>query len=114
MRIFPILFAFFLIGLLLWDFIFLPKSSRRILKILAWIFGMGAAVSIDPRAVSHISGWIGLGRPVDGVLYFVVVILIREFFLSRVRRTQLENQMTQLVRRIAIEQRSQKVFQDHH
>ena len=48
------------------------------------------------------AGALGVGRGVDLVMYFTVVVLVRELFISRARFTQLDNQLTRLVRAEAI------------
>ncbi|MCM2278500.1 MAG: DUF2304 family protein [Oligoflexia bacterium] len=100
--LFPLLFTIFLFALFAWDFLFLPRNSRRVLHVLAALFFLGGLVALYTEPFSRLAIAVGLGRPVDGVLYVVVVVLIREFFLSRIRHATLEREMTLLVRRLAI------------
>ena len=95
---FKIIFAVFILALLAFDSIFLPNSARRTRRLLAVVFiGAGvAALFQDP--IARLAETLGVGRGVDLVMYFVVVILVRELFLSRARFTQLDSQLTRLVR----------------
>lgn len=80
-----------------------PGKSRRILHILGVLFVFGAVVALYPEPFVQLAARVGLGRAVDGVLYVAVVILVREFFLSRVRHRALEREFALLVRRLALQ-----------
>jgi hypothetical protein len=99
---FPVLFAGFLIAILVIDGIFLPRSSRRMLRLLAVLFAGAALVAIFQEPLFFLASRLGVGRPVDLVMYVVVVILVRELLLSRARFVQLESQVTTLARAEAL------------
>jgi hypothetical protein len=99
---FQILFVLFLLLLVVFDRIFLPNSARRMRRLLTAVFLLTAVVAVFQRPVGLLAEKLGVGRGVDLVIYFVVVILVREFFLSRARFTALDSQVTRLVRADAI------------
>lgn len=101
---FEIIFVGFLLSLLAFDSIFLPNSARRTRRLLSVVFIGAGLAAMFPNVVSKLADIVGVGRGVDLVIYFVVVILVRELFLSRARFTQLDAQLTRLVRADAIRQ----------
>jgi len=100
---FPLFFAASLVGIILVDWICLPKSARRAWVVMAFIFGVAAFLSIYQKPLASLPGLIGIGRPVDAVLYIATAVLVREFFLSRIRQRDLQSQITSLVRQIALD-----------
>jgi hypothetical protein len=91
-----------LIALLIWDWLFMPKSMRRALWLMATVFAFIGVVSFFPELITAAANQVGVGRGVDLLLYLGLIILIREYFLSRARQSALESQITQLVREIAV------------
>src|SRR6185312_16392125 len=100
---FPVIFAALLLGIVCLDYICLPKSARRAWRFMALILGGGAAFALYQKPLDLLPKLLGVGRPVDAVLYLVTAILVREFFLSRFRHRETQAQITQLVRELAIE-----------
>ena len=88
------------------DWIFLPKQARRAFWIMASVFGAMGVLSLFPEMLSRLASLVGIGRGVDLLLYVALIVLIREYFLSRARQSALEGQLTQLVRQIAIKDRN--------
>ena len=82
----------------MFQFVFLPASARRMRRLLTVVLVGAGAAALFQAPLSKLAGALGVGRGVDLVMYFVVVILMRELFLSRARFTQLEGQLTRLVR----------------
>ena len=99
---FQLVFALFLVSLVAFDWLFLPASARRMRRLLAAVLLAAGALALFPDVVSWMASALGVGRGVDLVMYFTVVVLVRELFISRARFTQLDNQLTRLVRAEAI------------
>ncbi len=76
------------------------QAIRRILLVL---FVLGAAVSVlFPQVLTWIANLVGIGRGTDLLLY-VLVIAFLAFAATTFRRSrQLEDQITELSRRIAL------------
>ena len=100
---FGYLFATLIAALLLVDRIFLPKSARRAWLLMAFFMGVGAVLSIAPEVLEAVTSRLGVGRPVDLVLYLSTVLLLRELFLSRARSTRTLSAITRLTRSQALE-----------
>ena len=100
---FPILFLCFLLFLLLVDFVFLPRSVRRAWLMMVLTFSVAATMALFTDAWQSLAHFLGIGRPVDILVYSATAILAREMFLSRARQAKTEEQLTELVRAIAID-----------
>jgi len=91
-----------LVFALLIDWIFLARPGRR-----AWVLmliGL-ALLSLWAQLESHgkiITRLFELEQPTELIVFGLAGILIREFFLSRVRHMRLENQVADMVRSLAI------------
>lgn len=95
---FSYLFAAFIILLLLVDRVFLPRSARRAWTVMACFMGVAATLSLAPRLIGSLSDWLGVGRPVDLILYVTTVLLLREVFLARARSDRTLRALTQITR----------------
>jgi len=84
------------------DWMFLPSSARRSRRLLAGVFFIAGLLALSPEPLFALTGWLGVGRPVDMVMYFSVAVLVRELFISRARVSVLERDLTRLVRVSAI------------
>jgi len=100
---FPYLFVTFLLLLLSADFVLLPRSARRAWVAMTAAFAGAATMAIFPKAWIWLAASLGVGRPVDILVYAATVILVRELFLTRARNVRNERQLTELVRVLAIE-----------
>ncbi len=100
---FAILFALALIALLILDRIFLPKSAHRAWTLMAVTFSLAAVSAIFTKPLEELAHALGVGRPVDLVIYILVIIGVREFFIARVRHRELHRELTRLVRELAME-----------
>lgn len=100
---FPYLFLAFLVALLAVDFVFLPRASRRAWLMLVAAFGAASTMALFPGEWGAVAHWLGVGRPVDVLIYAATALLVREMFLARARYTRHEAQITELVRALAIE-----------
>ena len=68
--------------------------------ILLWI---GAAIAIaDPDILVRIAHFLGIGRGVDLVLYVSILAFFIAFFIVYLRFRRLDEQMTRIVRHLAI------------
>jgi hypothetical protein len=99
---FPYVFAAFLILLLLIDRVFMPKSARKAWALMAAFLGGAIVLALWPSLLERAAGWLGIGRPVDLVLYFTSAILVREMFLSRARSARTLRSITELARQQAL------------
>lgn len=100
---FKFLFPLALVSILVIDYWALPKSARRAWQVLAFTFGGAALLALYTEPLTIVSQWLGVGRPVDAVLYIAVAILVREFFLTRIRHRETQTQLTTLTRALAIQ-----------
>jgi small membrane protein len=96
----------FLAGLLGHDFMTRGKS-RRLLTLQLLVFAAGAALIVYPEIARRLARLVGIGRGVDFVLYPLVILLVREALLSRSRRHEEEERLTEVVRTLATERARQ-------
>jgi hypothetical protein len=96
--------AIALVGLLaalfLHDFVTLQRNRRLLLVQLA-VFAGGAWLIVYPEVARRLAHFVGIGRGVDFVLYPLVIWLVRESLLSRRRRHEEQERITELVRAMA-------------
>jgi len=102
MSIASLFVALFLLLLITWDWVFLPKTAHRARLLMTVTFGLIGITAFFPERLTQIANQIGIGRGADLVFYTGFILLIRELFLARARQNTLETQITQLVRAIAI------------
>ena len=96
--------AIALVGLLaalfLHDFVTLQRN-RRLLLVQLVVFAGGAWLIVYPEVARRLAHFVGIGRGVDFVLYPLVIWLVRESLLSRRRRHEEQERVTELVRALA-------------
>jgi hypothetical protein len=96
--------AMALVGLLaalfLHDLVALQRNRRLLLVQLA-VFAGGAWLIVYPEVARRLAHFVGIGRGVDFVLYPLVIWLVRESLLSRRRRHEEQERVTELVRAFA-------------
>jgi hypothetical protein len=92
-----------LAALLVHDFTTRGKSNRRLLALQVLVFAVGALLIVMPEIARRLARLVGIGRGVDFVLYPLVIWLVRESLVSRRRRHEEEERLTELVRGLAIE-----------
>lgn len=83
------------------------QISRRRLALrfgFAWmVLWVAAAVSIaDPEILVRAAHFLGIGRGADLVLYLSVIFSFLAFFITYLRFRRVEEQLTTIVRHIAI------------
>ena len=89
-----------LVALFLHDFVTLARN-RRLLLVQALVFALGAWLIVYPEVARRLAHFVGIGRGVDFVLYPLVIWLVRESLLSRRRRHEEQERVTELVRAFA-------------
>ena len=93
-----------LIGLLaalfLHDWVTLARN-RRLLLLQLVVFAIGGSLIVYPEIARRLAHFVGIGRGVDFVLYPLVIWLVRESLLSRRRRHEEQERLTELVRALA-------------
>lgn len=99
---FPLIFSAFLICIIIYDFIFLEKSARRSLFVLSLLFFIAILICINPKPLIQLARFLNIGRGVDILTYFSIIILTREYFLNRAKRIYNDERYIRLVRNIAL------------
>jgi hypothetical protein len=89
-------------GLLAFDWATLRGKNRRVLIVETVAFVAGAFFIAFPNRATEVANFVGIGRGVDFFLYPTVIWLVRESLLSRRRRIEDAERITQLSRAIAI------------
>lgn len=78
------------------------RKNRRVLALQATVFLVGGALIVYPEIARQAARAVGIGRGVDFVLYPLVIWLVRESLLTRRRRREDEERMTEVVRSLAL------------
>src|SRR5277367_2221255 len=81
-------------ALVVFDWITLRGKNRRALLV-------GAVFIVFPERATALAHLVGIGRGVDFLLYPTVIWLVRESLLTRRRRIEDEEKMTEIVRAVA-------------
>jgi hypothetical protein len=89
-------------GLLVYDWATLRGKNRRALVLEAVAFVAGAFFIAFPNLSTELAHAVGIGRGVDFLLYPIVIWLVRESLLTRRRRHEDAERLTQVVRALAI------------
>jgi hypothetical protein len=87
------------------------RRQRRMLLVQLAVFIGGGALILYPDVATRLAHVVGIGRGVDFVIYPLVIWLVRESLLSRRRRREDEERLTELVRSLAID-RARSVARD--
>jgi hypothetical protein len=82
------------------DFVTLQRN-RRLLLLQLVVFAIGGSLIVYPEIARRLAHFVGIGRGVDFVLYPLVIWLVRESLLSRRRRHEEQERVTELVRALA-------------
>ncbi len=93
-------------GLLLWDVWRWVRGARlNRLRLFWWVVCVAAAVAIAfPDLVQAVANFLGIGRGADVVLYLFVLTFLGTSFFLYARCRQLQQQITEIVRHIALEE----------
>jgi hypothetical protein len=76
-------------------------AIRRIVLLLTTLAGIIAIAF--PELVNELANLLGVGRGTDLILYALVVVFIGNSISSSIRHRQLEREVTQLARALAID-----------
>lgn len=79
------------------------KKNRRFLAIELVVFLAGGALILSPDVATRLAHWVGIGRGVDFVIYPLVIWLVRESLVSRRKRREEEERLTEIVRALAMD-----------
>ncbi|MCK6597855.1 MAG: DUF2304 domain-containing protein [Bdellovibrionaceae bacterium] len=104
MKLFSLVSVVFIFLLVLLDSLFVPKRARKALKWMTGFYLFLLIFVVFQEPFDSLAKFLGVGRPVDIILYFSTVILFREFFLSRQRHYLMMQQLTLLTRENALNQ----------
>jgi small membrane protein len=88
--------------LVVYDWASLRGKNRRALYVETAAFVLGAFFIAFPNRATELAHVVGIGRGVDFLLYPIVIWLVRESLLTRRRRLQDEERLTELTRVVAI------------
>jgi hypothetical protein len=89
-------------GLVVFDWLTLRGKNRRALAVEVLAFFVGAFFIAFPDRATALAHFVGIGRGVDFLLYPIVIWLVRESLLTRRRRLEDAERITQLTRALAI------------
>jgi hypothetical protein len=89
-------------GLVVFDWITLRGKNRRAILLEAAAFVVGAFFIAFPHRATALAHLVGIGRGVDFLLYPIVIWLVRESLLTRRRRLEDGERITQLARAVAL------------
>jgi hypothetical protein len=89
-------------SLFAFDALTLRGRARRMLVLEAALFTGGSVFIAAPDFVTQLANRIGIGRGADLVSYMAVIWLVRESLVHRRRRLEDGDQITQLVRAVAL------------
>jgi hypothetical protein len=94
-----------LAALLACEFVRLARGGQSgrawLVRALVWL-AAGIAVA-QPLLLQHLANLLGIGRGADVLLYLLVFAFFGTSFFLYARTVQLQRQLTQLVRRYALE-----------
>jgi hypothetical protein len=89
-------------GLIVFDFATLRGKNRRSVLVEIAVFVAGAVFIVFPERATALAHVVGIGRGVDFLLYPTVIWLVRESLLTRRRRVEDAERLTQVVRAVAM------------
>lgn len=89
-------------GLVVFDWATLRGKNRRALLVEVTVFLAGAVFILYPDRATSLAHMVGIGRGVDFLLYPTVIWLVRESLLTRRRRIEDAERLTEVVRAVAI------------
>ena len=107
----------FVLGIVAYDWVSLRGKNRRAVLLEVGAFLVGAVFIAFPDRATALAHAVGIGRGVDFLMYPIVIWLVRESLMTRRRRLEYDEKLTQVVRALAIVQakgQSQPgVIEDH-
>ena len=91
----------FVLGIVAYDWVSLRGKNRRAVLLEVVAFLVGAVFIAFPDRATALAHAVGIGRGVDFLMYPIVIWLVRESLLSRRRRHEEQERVTELVRALA-------------
>lgn len=88
--------------LVVYDWASLRGKNRRAVLVEVAVFVVGAFFIAFPGRATDSAHFVGIGRGVDFLLYPIVIWLVRESLLTRRRRLEEEERLTELARAVAV------------
>lgn len=88
-------------GLVAFDVLTTRAKNRRALLLECAVFVAGAFFIAFPERATALAHVVGIGRGVDFLLYPIVIWLVRESLLTRRRRLEDAEKLTELTRALA-------------
>ena len=89
-------------GLVVYDWTQLRGKNRRAVWVEVVVLVAGAFFIAFPSRATDLAHFVGIGRGVDFLLYPIVIWLVRESLLTRRRRREDEERLTELTRAVAL------------
>lgn len=88
----------------------LKNKQIGLVNFLIWlIFWItGGVVIFYPEASDYLARFLGVGRGVDVIIYFSLILLFYFIFYFTVRLRIIEQQITEIVRKISLEKQKNK------
>jgi small membrane protein len=84
------------------DWVAFRRSNRRVLSLELLGFSVVFVLSMKPDWFNHLAQSVGIGRGVDLLTYPMLIWLFREAVVGRVRYRKQRDEITQLVRALAV------------
>jgi hypothetical protein len=89
-------------ALVAYDWASLRGKNRRAVYVEVAAFVVGAFFIAFPSRATDLAHFVGIGRGVDFLLYPIVIWLVRESLVTRRRRLEDDQRLTELARAVAI------------
>ena len=86
------------------------KKTISLFSLLIWaLFWIGGIVIIwNPSLMGKISGFMGVQRSIDAIVYLSIVFLLYVVFRFRIRLNEMQREITMLTRKLAIKDINKK------
>ena len=90
--------------LMIIDFTAYPKNARKALFWMAATFRFLLLFILNVPVFEKISKTLGVGRPVDILIYLSIIFFWRSFFRSQLKNSQINRDLTNLTRYLALKE----------
>lgn len=87
------------------DWVYLRRTSKRALWLEFLGFATILILSLRPAGFTAFANALGIGRGVDMIIYPLLVWLFREAILGRIRFYRQRQELTRLIRQLAVDSR---------
>ncbi|MBP5204277.1 DUF2304 domain-containing protein [bacterium] len=86
------------------------KKTISLFSLIIWtLFWVGGIVIIwNPSLMGKISGFMGVQRSIDAIVYLAIVFLLYIVFRFRIRLNEMQREITMLTRKLAIKDINKK------